>query len=66
MARYFKKIKRNMRNVSSVLVKGEHSTDILIVGQEDANGFNLFYFTAKITLHVSGVSNTHHQEYIKQ
>jgi hypothetical protein len=33
--------------------------------QRDATGCSLFYFTAKITLHVSGVCNAHHQEYIK-
>jgi hypothetical protein len=44
-----------------------HSTDafVLITVQQDATGCSLFYFTAKNTVHVSGVGNTHHQEYIK-
>jgi hypothetical protein len=42
-----------------------HHKSILIMAQRDAAGCSLFYFTAKNTLHVSGASNTHHQEYIK-
>jgi hypothetical protein len=42
-----------------------HHKSILIMVQRDATGCSLFYFSAKNTLHVSGVSNTHQQEYIK-
>jgi hypothetical protein len=42
-----------------------HHKSVLIKVQRDATGCSLFYFIAKNTLHVSGVSNTHHQEYIK-
>jgi hypothetical protein len=34
-------------------------------GPTRCNRMQFIYFTAKNTLHGSGVSNTHHQEYIK-
>jgi hypothetical protein len=42
-----------------------HHKSILIMVQLHATGCGLFYFTAKNTLYVSGVSNAHHQEYVK-
>jgi hypothetical protein len=41
-----------------------HHKSILIMVHRDATGCSLFYYTAKTT-NVSGVSNTHHQEYIE-
>jgi hypothetical protein len=42
-----------------------HHKSVLVMVKQDATGCSLFYFTAKNTLHVSGVSNTHQKEYKK-
>jgi hypothetical protein len=42
-----------------------HRESILITVQRDATVCSLFLFYYKITLHVSGINHTHHQEYMK-
>jgi hypothetical protein len=41
-----------------------HRESILITVQRDATVSSLFLFCCKITLRVSGVNYTHHQEYM--